>query len=284
MSEYIVFGTFIRPARITPNSFSLEAVMKKALFIFLIGMLVALPAHAKVVSRSVEYKHGDTILQGYMAHDDAKVGKRPGVLVVHEWWGLNDYVRSRVNKLAQLGYVAFALDMYGKNVWTTDPSKAKELMGHLQGSPLLRERANVGLAILRHNQLVDTRKIAAIGYCFGGTTVLELAYGGADVAGVVSFHGGLTAPKPEDEGRIKAKILVLHGADDGFISSDAIAAFQEGMRKAKADWQMVYFGGAVHSFTNPGADKVGIKGIAYNKKADERSWSYMQVFFREIFK
>jgi len=258
--------------------------MKKKFFFLLIILLISLPGHAKVVSRSVEYKHGDTVLQGYMAHDDSKTGKRPGVLVVHEWWGLNDYVRSRVNKLAQMGYVAFALDMYGKNVWTTDPNKAKELMGHLQGSPLLRERADVGLEILRKNQLVDTRKIAAIGYCFGGTTVLELAYGGANVAGVASFHGGLTAPKPEDAGKIKAKILVLHGADDGFISADAITAFQEGMRKANADWQMVYFGGTVHSFSNPGADKMGIKGIAYNRKADERSWSYMQVFFREIFK
>ena len=132
--------------------------MKKALFFFLIVLLVSLPAHAKVVSRSVEYKHGDTVLEGYMAHDDSKAGKRPGVLVVHEWWGLNDYVRSRVNKLAQLGYVAFALDMYGKDVWTTDPNKAKELMGHLQGSPLLRERANAGLDLLRKNQLVDTQE------------------------------------------------------------------------------------------------------------------------------
>lgn len=256
--------------------------MKKICWIALI-LLIALPAHAKVVSRSVEYKHGDVVLQGYLAHDDSKTGKRPGVLVVHEWWGLNDYVRSRVNKLAQLGYIAFALDMYGKNVWTTDPNKAKELMGHLQGSPLLRERANAGLDILRNNQLVDPQRIAAIGYCFGGTTVLELAYAGAKVAGVASFHGGLTAPKPEDEGRIKAKILVLHGADDGFISADAITTFQEGMRKAGADWQMVYFGRTVHSFTNPGADKVGIQGIAYNPKADARSWDYMQVFLREIF-
>jgi len=256
--------------------------MKKICWIALI-LLIAIPAHAKVVSRSVEYKHGDVVLQGYLAHDDSKTGKRPGVLVVHEWWGLNDYVRSRVNKLAQLGYIAFALDMYGKNVWTTDPNKAKELMGHLQGSPLLRERANAGLDILRNNQLVDPQRIAAIGYCFGGTTVLELAYAGAKVAGVASFHGGLTAPKPEDEGRIKAKILVLHGADDGFITADAITAFQEGMRKAGADWQMVYFGRTVHSFTNPGADKVGIQGIAYNPKADARSWDYMQVFLREIF-
>ena len=258
--------------------------MKKALLSVLLILLLSLPAAAKIVSKPVEYQHGGTAFKGYLAYDDAKAGKRPGVLVVHEWWGLNDYVRSRVDQLARLGYIAFALDLYGKDVWTTDPKKAKELMGHLQGSPLLRERASAGLDILRKNHLVDTRKIAAIGYCFGGTTVLELAFGGADLAGVASFHGGLTTPKPEDEGKIKAKILVLHGADDSFISADAIPSFQEAMRKANADWQMVYFGGTVHSFTNPGADKVGIKGIAYNPKADQRSWSYLKVFFNEIFK
>lgn len=258
--------------------------MKKTLFALLLILFLSLPAAAKIVSKPVEYQHGGTVFKGHLAYDDAKTGKRPGVLVVHEWWGLNDYVRSRVDQLARLGYVAFALDMYGKDVWTTDPNKAKELMGHLQGSPLLRARANAGLDILRNNQRVDPKRIAAIGYCFGGTTVLELAFGGADVAGVASFHGGLTVPKPEDEGKIKAKILVLHGADDSFISADAINAFQEAMRKANADWQMVYFGGTVHSFTNPGADRVGIKGIAYNRKADERSWGYLQMFFKEIFK
>ena len=147
----------------------------------------------------------------------------------------------------------------------------------------MRQRAVAGLEILKRSDRVDPAKIAAIGYCFGGTTVLELAYSGADVAGVVSFHGGLTAAKPEDYGRIKARFLICHGADDGFISSEAINAFQEGMRKSGADWQMVSFGGAVHSFTNPEADKVGINGIAYNEKADQRSWNYMKQFFEEIF-
>ena len=257
--------------------------MKKFLYMVLI-LLISLPAQAKIISKPVEYKHADTVLQGYLAYDDTQKGRRPGVLVVHEWWGLNDYVRSRATKLAQLGYVAFALDMYGKDVWTTDPNKAKELSGHLGGTPLLRGRATAGLEILRRHQLVDPKRIAAIGYCFGGTTVLELAYSGADVVGVVSFHGGLSAPKPEDEGRIKAKILVLHGAEDAFIPADAITTFQDAMRKANADWQMVYFSGAVHAFTNPGADKVGMKGIAYNQKADQRSWAYMQVFLKEIFK
>lgn len=256
--------------------------MKQILLIFII-LLAAISAQAGVVGRAVQYTHEGTVLEGYLAYDDSVMDKRPGILVVHEWWGLNDYVRSRVDKLAQLGYVAFALDMYGKGIWTTKPAEAKKLSGHLRGTPLLRQRAQAGLAILRNNSQVDPKRIAAIGYCFGGTTVLEIAYSGADLAGVVTFHGGLTAAKPEDLSRIKAKFLIFHGADDGFIPAAAIQAFQEGLNKAGSDWQMISFSGAVHSFTNPDADKVGIKGIAYNKAADERSWNYMQQFFEEIF-
>jgi dienelactone hydrolase len=259
-----------------------ETVMKKALVVIFI-LLLATAVDAKIVSQNIEYKHEDTVLEGYLAYDDAAQGKRPGVLVVHEWWGLNDYVRMRVDKLARLGYVAFALDMYGKGIWTDQASKAQELSGHLRGKPILRQRARTGLEILRQNERVDTARIAAIGYCFGGTTVLELAYSGADIAGVVSFHGGLTAPKPGDVSRIKAKILVLHGANDGFIPPENIAAFQEGVGKAGADWQMIYYGGAVHSFTNPSADKKNIKGLAYNPNADKRSWKHMQLFFEDIF-
>ncbi|MGD9087697.1 MAG: dienelactone hydrolase family protein [Desulfobacterales bacterium] len=256
--------------------------MKKALWAISI-LLLATAVEAKIVSQNVEYKHEDTVLEGYLAYDDATEGRRPGVLVVHEWWGLNDYVRMRVNKLAQLGYVAFALDMYGKGIWTDQASKAQELSGHLQGKPIMRQRARAGLEILRQNEHVDTAKIAAIGYCFGGTTVLELAYSGADIAGVVSFHGGLTAPRPGDMSRITAKILVLHGADDAFIPPEKIAAFQDGVTKAGADWQMIYYGGAVHSFTNPAADKKNINGLAYSPSADERSWKHMQLFFDDIF-
>jgi dienelactone hydrolase len=256
----------------------------KQILIILAVLSIAVSANAKVVAQPVEYDHNGTVLEGYLAYDDAVKGKRPGVLVVHEWWGLNDYVRMRVNKLAELGYVAFALDMYGKGIWTEDPKEAKELSGHLRGQPIMRQRARAGLDILKNNSQVDPTRIAAIGYCFGGTTVLELAYGGDDITGVVSFHGGLTAPKPEDLNRIKAKFLICHGADDGFIPPAAIQAFQDGMRKSGADWQMVFFGGAVHSFTNPEADKRGIQGLAYNKNADERSWKYMQLFFEEIFK
>jgi dienelactone hydrolase len=255
----------------------------KKLFIAIYILLIATAVNAEVVSQNVEYKHEDIVLEGYLAYDDTAKGKRPGVLVVHEWWGLNDYVRMRVDKLAELGYVAFALDMYGKGIWTDQASKAQELSGHLRGKPIMRQRARAGLEILRKNERVDPTKIAAIGYCFGGTTVLELAYSGADIAGVVSFHGGLTTPKAEDMSRIKAKILVLHGANDAFIPPEKIAAFQEGVGKAGADWQMIYYGGAVHSFTNPAADKKNINGLAYSPSADDRSWKHMQLFFDEIF-
>ena len=257
--------------------------MKKyILFVFLV-LSVSMSAEAKLVSQAVTYDHEGTVLEGYLAYDDTFEGRLPGVLVVHEWWGLNDFVRSRVDKLAELGYVAFALDMYGKGIFTQDPSEAKELSSHLRGKPIMRQRALAGLKIFKANDRVFVSRIAAIGYCFGGTTVLELAYSGADVTSVVSFHGGLTSAKPEDYKGIKAKILIFHGAEDTFISIDEIRAFHEGMRQSGADWQMISFGGAVHSFTNPAADHAGIQGVAYDRKADERSWKYMQVFFKEIF-
>jgi dienelactone hydrolase len=256
----------------------------KNILILVSVFLFSLPADAKVVSQAVEYRHGATELKGYLAFDDTQSGKRPGVLVVHEWWGLNDYVKARVEKLAELGYIAFALDLYGKDVWTSDPQKAKELSSHLRGTPLLRQRAAAGLEILKANPMIDPARIAAIGYCFGGTTVLELAYSGADVAGVVSFHGGLTVPRAEDAGKLKAAILICHGADDGFVSAESIDAFQKAMRDAGVDWQMIYYGGAVHSFTNPGADTTGMAGVGYSLKADERSWAHMQTFLKEILK
>jgi dienelactone hydrolase len=256
--------------------------MKAILAIFLI-LFFCTGVHGEVIEQSVEYRHGDAVLEGYLAYDDALAGKRPGVLVVHEWWGLNDYAKKRALQLAELGYVAFALDMYGKGVVTDDPKKAGELSGRIKGNPLMRERARAGLEILKEHDLVDRKRIAAIGYCFGGTTVLELAYSGVDIAGVVSFHGGLTTPKPEEIEKIKAALLVLHGAQDPFVPADSMAAFQETMGKSKIDWQMIFYGGAVHSFSNAGVDKFGIKGAAYDARADRRSWRHMRSFFEEIF-
>jgi dienelactone hydrolase len=259
--------------------------MKTILGGFLVALLIASGAQAEIRSERIEYRHGDTLLEGFLYYDDASEGKRPGVLVVHEWWGLNDFAKRRAEQLARLGYVAFALDMYGKGKVTMDPKVAGEWAGIFRNDRLLgRARAAAGLEVLKSRPQVDPARIAAIGYCFGGSMVLEIARGGADLRGVVSFHGGLATPNPADARKIKGKVLVLHGADDPFESSAEIAAFQEEMRQAKVDWQMVYYGGAVHSFTNPESGKAGIMGVGYNEAADRRSWQAMRDFFEEIFK
>ena len=256
--------------------------MKHTITILLI-LLFSTAAHGKVVTQEVEYKHEGTVLKGYLAYDDAIKEKRPGVLVVHEWWGLNEYTIGRAQDLAELGYVAFAVDMYGEGLSTKDPKEAARMSGHLRGKPLLRKRAAEGLKILAENERVIPGRIAAIGFCFGGTTVLELAYGGSDLLGVVSFHGGLTQPKPEDMSQIKAKILVLHGAEDPHIKPEEVTGFQDTMQKAATDWQMIFYGGAVHSFTNPAAGSDKSIGVAYDTKAAARSWKHMLTFFDEIF-
>lgn len=247
-------------------------------------LLAAVNAYGAVHTEWVQYRHGETLLEGYLAYDDAVQGPRPGVLVVHEWMGLGDYAMKRAEQLAGMGYVAFALDMYGKGVRAKTPEEAAKLSGIYKGDrPLMRARAQAGLDELRKQPLVDPARIAAIGYCFGGTTVLELARSGADVAGVVSFHGGLGTPQPADAKNIKGKVLVLHGADDPHVPPAEVAAFQDEMRKAAVDWQMIYYGGAVHSFTNPGSGTDASTGVAYNEKADKRSWEAMKVFFKELF-
>ncbi len=240
---------------------------------------------AEVKTEVVEYRHGDVVLEGYLAYDDAVQGKRPGVLVVHEWMGHNPYVRKRAEQLAKLGYVAFALDMYGKGVRAKDGKEAAALAGKYKGDrKLMRARAGAGLEVLRGNPRTDPARLAAIGYCFGGTTVLEMARGGADLAAVVSFHGGLDTPNPDDGKNIRGKVLALHGGDDPFVPPKEVEAFQEEMRRGGVDWQFVSYGGAVHSFTNPDAGSDNSQGAAYNARADGRSWAAMSAFFAETLK
>ena len=249
-----------------------------------IVLLLCAVAQAEVVTSAVEYQdEKGAALKGFLAYDDAVEGKRPGVLVVHEWWGLNEYAKSRTRQLAEMGYVALAADMYGEGKSTTDRAEAAKLSGHLKSGPLLRERARAALARLRNNELVDPDRIAAIGFCFGGTTALELAYGGADLTGVVTFHGGLTVPKPDEYKNMKAAFLILHGAEDPFIKPDVIDIFQKAMIESGVDWRMVFFGGAAHSFSNPEAGDDKSKGSAYDRRTAERAWSYMKLFFSEIF-
>ena len=240
-------------------------------------------AEAELKTQTIEYKQGDTVLEGYLSYDTGFLGKRPGVLVVHEWKGLNNYAKMRADMLAKLGYVAFAADIYGKGVRPQTFEQAGEQAGKYKSDrPLLRQRVLTGLAVLKSQPNVEGSKLAAIGYCFGGTSVLELARAGADVKGIVSFHGGLSSPVPADAKNIKARVLVLHGADDPFVSPDEVAAFEKEMREAAVNYQLIKYPGAVHGFTNP-ANTGELKGAMYNKEADEKSWVQMQKFFKEIF-
>jgi dienelactone hydrolase len=251
----------------------------------LLATLLAGSSRAAMHVETAEYKHGDVVLAGYLAYDDSLPGKRPGVLVVHDWTGHNAYARKRAEQLAQLGYVAFALDMYGKGVQAKDPRDAAAKASVFKDNrTLMRSRATAGLEVLRQNPHVDEKRIAAIGYCFGGTTALELARSGADLVGVVCFHGGLGTPTPADAKNIKCKVLVLHGADDPFVPAKEVAAFEHEMKSAGVDFRIVKYPGAVHSFTNSAAGSDSSRGTAYNAKADQESWEAMRGFFDAVFK
>jgi len=256
----------------------------KTLFSVLLAGACALSAPAKLVTQTVEYKQGDATLEGYLAYDDAFSGPRPGVLVVHQWMGLTDYEQNRAVMLANLGYVAFCADIYGKGVRPQSTKEAgMEATKYKTDRALLRLRVNAGLDELKKNERVDTHRVAAIGYCFGGTTVIELARSGAALNGVVSFHGGLDSPTPADGKNIKCSVLVCHGADDPFEKPEDLAAFEAEMRAANVDWRLIKYGGAVHSFTQPMADG-SMAGAKYNARADKRSWQDMKSFLTEIFK
>ncbi len=258
--------------------------MKKILFATLL-LACTISAQAKLVTKFVEYKQGETTLEGYVVYDDATAGKRPGVLVVHQWMGLTDYEKHRAEQLAELGYVAFCADIYGKGIHPKDTKEAgAEATKYKTDRALLRLRVNAGLDELKKNELVDTERVAAIGYCFGGTTVIELARSGANIAGIVSFHGGLDSPTPADGKNIKCKVLVCHGADDPYVPAKDLAAFEDEMRSANVDWTLIKFGGAVHSFTQPMAGNDNSKGAAYNERADRRSWAAMKMFFSGLLK
>ncbi|MBW4651234.1 MAG: dienelactone hydrolase family protein [Kastovskya adunca ATA6-11-RM4] len=257
-------------------------------FSILLAPLLALSwsvaALAEVRTKVIEYKDGNTVLEGFLAYDDDFEGKRPGVLVVHEWTGLGSYVKERAKQLAELGYVAFAADIYGKGVRPQNQEEAaKQASIYRSDRELMRDRALAGLNVLQQHQLTDSQRLAAIGYCFGGGVVLELARSGAPVDGVVSFHGNLDTPNLADAENIKGQVLVLHGADDPLVPEEQLHNFQQEMRLADVDWQLVMYGGAVHGFTNPDAGNDPSQGVAYDADADRRSWAAMNRFFNEIF-
>ena len=242
-------------------------------------------AEAAVQTKKVTYKHGDLECHGYLAWDDAVQGPRPGVLVVHEWWGLNEYARQRAEQLAKLGYVALAADMYGEGKTTEHPKEAGEMAGKVRANvEEWRKRAAAALETLKAQPQCDSKRVAAIGYCFGGATVLQLAYTGADLKAVATFHAALPPASAAEAKQIKPTILICNGGDDTFIPDAAIKAFREALDKGAAKYEFVSYPGVRHSFTVPGADKHGLDGLKYDKKVDEDSWQRMVKLFEEKLK
>lgn len=245
-------------------------------------------ANAKIHESPVEYSSQGVVLKGYLSYDEHLKGKRPGVLVVHEWWGHNEYARKRARMLAELGYTALAVDMYGGGKQAGHPDEAGKFSSEIMKNfDVAKARFTAALEFLKQQPTVAADRIAAIGYCFGGGVVLNMARQGSELKGVVSFHGSLAAIKPAQAGNVKAKILVLHGADDKFISPEQIEAFKQEMKTLKADFQFISYPGAIHSFTNPDADTYAKKfnlPLGYNADADRKSWEEMKKFFKTIFK
>ena len=241
-----------------------------------------------IKTEEVSYTSDGTTLKGFLAYDENLEDIRPGVIVVHEWWGHNQYARKRAKMLAGLGYIALAVDMYGDGKQANHPDDAgKFAMAVMQNMETAKARFDAGVALLKENSLTDTNNIAAIGYCFGGGVVLRMALMGDNLNGVVSFHGSLPADSVQNPSGVKAKLLVCSGADDPFVPVELVDGFKKAMDDAGVDYKFFSYPGAVHSFTNPGADSLGKKfnlPLAYNKEADEKSWAEMQKFFNEIFK
>ena len=256
----------------------------KGFLAILAAFAFSLPAAAKVKTEVVEYKQGDVVLQGYLSYDESITGKRPAVLVVHDWMGVSDDTKMRAEMLAGLGYVALTADIYGKGVRPKNAQEAQAEAGkYYKDRALWRARAKAGLDFLASRPEADPDRLAVMGYCFGGGTALELARSGAPVKGVVTFHGSLSSATPEEAKNIKGKVLVLHGADDPYVKQADVTAFMDEMRNGGVDWELVQYSGAVHAFTIKGAGTDNSKGAAYNAEADRRSWQAMKDFFNEVF-
>ncbi len=248
-------------------------------------LLSASVASATVRTREVDYASGAIKLHGMLAWDDAVRAKRPGVLVVHEWWGLNDEIRGQAKRLARAGYVAFALDMYGDGKLATHPKDAETFAAEAMKDPEAEAaRFEAGRAVLAADPHVDPRRIGAIGYCFGGGVVLDQARRGADLEAVATFHGALGTEHPAQPGKVKAPILVMTGTADPFVTADAVTKFQNEMSAAGARLQVIRYPGAKHGFTNPEAAKYGMPQLAYDANADRKSWAAMLAFFRKHLK
>ncbi|HUL01612.1 MAG TPA: dienelactone hydrolase family protein [Gemmatimonadales bacterium] len=247
-------------------------------------LLVPTPWTGAVKTRDVTYSAGGQALRGMIAWDDAATGKRPGVLIVHEWWGLNDNIRAQARRLAEAGYVGFALDMFGDGKVATHPQDAQAFVAEATKDPAaMAARFNAALEQLKRDPHVDTTRLAAIGYCFGGGVVLGMARAGADLAAVAAFHGMLATKTPAQAGAVKARILVLAGGADPFVPPEQVEAFKREMQAAGARFEVVSYPGAKHGFTNPAAGTYGMPQLAYDSTADRESWAAMLKLLREVF-
>jgi dienelactone hydrolase len=245
-------------------------------------LVAASPASAAVKTEAIKYDHDGTQMIGFLAYDDTAKDRRPGVLIFHEWWGLNDYAKKRAEQLAGLGYVAFAADLYGDGKMTEHPEDAGKFATAVRSNvENWRGRAQVALKKFQAQPQVDPHKIAAIGYCFGGTTALQLALTGADVAAVATFHAGLPTPTVEEAKKIKGKVLICNGADDTFVKPETIQKFRSALDEAKVDYKFENLPGAKHSFTVKGVDEKKVPGLEYNEAADKKSWEEMLALFKE---
>ena len=264
--------------------------MKKPILKLFLSLFVLLPftLHAEVITKEVNYSDGVTTMKGYITYNDSIKGERPGVIVVHEWWGHNDYAKKRARMLAELGYSAIAIDMYGNGKTASHPKDAGMFAGEVKKNMAVAEkRFMAAYELLQKQDNVKKDKIAAIGYCFGGGIVLEMARRGVDLDGVVSFHGSLGTKNAAEKGKVKAKVLVLNGEADPFVKAETIASFKSEMSAAKVDYQFINYPDALHAFTNPEADKFGAKfkiPLAYNADADKNSWNEMKGFLQKVLK
>ena len=253
----------------------------------LVMLLAAVAARAEIKTETIDYQVGDTRMSGYLAYDDSLPGPRPGVLVVHEWWGHNDYVRGRAEMLARLGYTAFALDMYGDGKVADHPDTATGFMKEVTGNmPEAERRFDAARAVLVQQPSVDPERIAAIGYCFGGGVVLHMARTGADLDAVVSFHGSLGTEQPAQAGDVAARVLVFNGADDVMVPPEQVRAFEREMTAANVHYELINYANVKHGFTNPAADSFAARfgmPLEYNAQADAASWTRMQAFLQQVF-
>jgi dienelactone hydrolase len=262
--------------------------MKHLFFALLLLLSWNTTAFSSIIGEPVIYKSGDFVMQGYLSYDDSISGKRPGILVVHEWWGQNEYARERARMLAELGYTALAVDMYGEGKVAEHPADAGKFAEEVRKNmATATQRFKAAMHVLQEHPTVDPDHIAAIGYCFGGGIVLEMAREGLDLDAVVSFHGSLTTDHPAEPGKVKARVLVCHGEADKLTTPEQLKSFLDEMKNAGVDFKFISYPGAKHSFTNPGADiyakKFNMDVIGYNPEADHKSWEDMKEFLKETF-